>query len=102
MPRKRKKSARGIKINEWDVDESNASELAGHGLSVETVDDIASARPRFRRNKKGRAATHQMIGPDAGGAFWVVCIVEQTPERWRPITGWPAGPHEIEWWRRSQ
>lgn len=102
MARERKRPARTIRIQDWDLDDANVEELARHGASVETLDEVLGNRPRFRRNKKRRAATHQMIGPDSGGQFWVVCIVETGPGLWRPITGWIAGQHEIEWWRRSR
>jgi uncharacterized DUF497 family protein len=100
--RKRRPPKRKVEIRDWDVDDHNIEELANHGVSLEVVEAVATNRPRFRRNKKRRAATHQMIGPDEGGSFWVVCIRETGPSIWRPITGWPAGGHEIEWWRRSR
>jgi hypothetical protein len=102
MTRERRRPSRTIRIDAWDIDENNTEELAAHGITLETVDNVAEERPRFRRNKKHRSATHQMIGPDAGGAFWVICLRETGPAIWRPITGWPAGEHEMEWWRKSQ
>lgn len=97
-----RKPAGTLRIEDWDFDEANVEELAAHGVSVEIVDDVAEERPRFRRNKKRRRATHQMIGPDRGGRFWVICLLETGPAVWRPITGWLAGDHEIDWWRKSQ
>jgi uncharacterized DUF497 family protein len=102
MPRKPKRSSQRITVRDWDVDDGNVEELAAHGLTIETVDAIASNQPRFRRNKKRRAATHQMVGPDNGGAFFVVCLLETGPGIWRPITGWAANAQEIDWWRKSQ
>ncbi len=102
MVRGRRKAARSIRTEGWDLDEANIEELDVHAVSVEILDQVAEEAPRFRRNKKRRAATHQMIGPDHGGRIWVVCILETQPFIWRPITGWPAGEHEIEWWRRRQ
>jgi hypothetical protein len=97
-----RKPARTIRIRDWDFDDANVAELAAHGVTVEIVDDVVQNRPRFRRNKKRRRATHQMIGPDGGGRFWVICLLETGPATWRPITGWAAGEHEIGWWRTSQ
>lgn len=96
------KSTRAIRILDWDVDETNTEELAAHGVTLEIVDDVVQNRPRFRRNKKRRRATRQMIGPDGGGRFWVICLLETGPAIWRPITGWAATESEINWWRRSQ
>jgi len=57
-----------------------------------------------RRNKKGRAATHAMIGKDNGGRTWVVCIAARvgSPGIWRAITGWEADRAEREWYERSR
>jgi hypothetical protein len=97
-----KGSSRHIQIQDWDVDEANIEEMAAHGLTVEVLDDVLGNQPRFRRNKKGRSATYQMVGPDSGGRMWVACILETGPGIWRPITGWVAAGHEIQWWRRSK
>jgi hypothetical protein len=102
MGRRRRKRMRRIRIRDWDVDDTNIEELAAHGVTLGIVDDVSENQPRFRRNKKRRRATYQMIGPDWGGQFWVICLLETGPEIWRPITGWGAGSHEIDWWRKSQ
>lgn len=90
-----------LRIEEWEWDEANIQEIARHGLIPRTVLGVGSNAPRFRRNRKGRAATHQMIGPDPGGTMWVVCILQTRPGRWRAVTGWEARAQEIEWYRRS-
>jgi hypothetical protein len=61
---------------EWMWDDENREELHFHGLNRRIVEQVAEEKPRFRRNKKNRAATHQMIGPDFSGTIWVVCIVQ--------------------------
>jgi len=88
---------------EWQWDEDNLAELARHRLSRKTVEQVTEGNPRLRRNKKDRAATHMMIGPDQGGGLWVVCIVQVPGQRglWRAITGWRAEPKDEEWYRRS-
>jgi len=101
MGREPRKASMSISIEGWDLDEGNIEELAAHGVTVEILDQVAEERPRFRRNKKRRAATHQMIGPDQSGRIWVICILEIRLSIWRPVTGWGAAEHEIEWWRRS-
>lgn len=89
-------------IHEWQWDDDNLEHLARHGLNRRIVLEVATTSPRFRRNRKARAATHQMIGPDLGGAFWTICIAEIPAFSgvWRAITGWPAEEHEIDWYRR--
>jgi hypothetical protein len=88
---------------EWQWDEDNLAELARHRLDRKTVEQVTEEQPRLRRNKKDRAATHMMIGPDRGGRRWVVCIVQVRgqPGLWRAITGWRAEPEDEEWYRRS-
>lgn len=91
-----------MQIDGWDWDDDNLSHLGGRGLGRQAVLQVAQEAPKFRENLKGRAATHQMIGPDSGGAIWVVCIV-QTPREgiWRAITGWRAEPEDEAWYRRQ-
>jgi hypothetical protein len=90
-------------IEEWQWDDANLDELAAHGLTRRIVEQVSEERPRFRRNKVRRAATHQMIGPDRGGKHWIICIapVSGVPGLWRAITGWPAEPEDIQWYERS-
>lgn len=98
----------GIYIGGWQWDEGNLSHLATEGRpSRPTVLQVAQERPRFRENTSGqqRSATHQMIGPDGGGAFWTVCIV-QVPtsaevDIWRAITGWRSDEEEVVWYGRQ-
>lgn len=91
-------------IEAWEWNEGNLDELASHGVARRNVLQVSQGDPRFRRNRRGRAASHQMIGPDDGGKIWVVCIV-QAPDRpgvWRAVTGWQARASEREWYRRSR
>ena len=91
-------------IRGWEWDDANLEELAEHGLTPRVVRQVGDEAPSFRRNKKGRAATHQMIGPDHGGSMWMVCIVRLpgSDDIWRAITGHDANEVEIEWYRRSR
>lgn len=91
-----------MRISEWQWDDGNLDELAWHGVRPSTVEAVAEERPRFRRNKKGRAASHQMIGPDKSGAIYVICIVAipGRPGLWRAVTGWPADDAERDWYAK--
>ena len=90
-------------IDEWEWDDQNEGELVRHGLGPRQVREVAERAPRFRRNRRGRAASHMMIGPDRGGAITVVCIVAvgTAPGRWRAITGWLAEEQDKEWYRKN-
>ena len=102
MPRKRRRDASRIEIQDGDLNDGNLAELAAHGITARTLDQLLDGPFRCRPNKRGRAATHQLLGPDHGGQIWVVCIYEVEPLLWRPVTGWDAKQHEIAWWRRQQ
>lgn len=93
-----------MRISEWQWDDGNLDELAAHGVRRSTVEDVAEEQPRFRRNKQGRAASHQMIGPDTSGAIYVICIVEVRgqPGLWRAVTGWPADTAERDWYLKRR
>lgn len=89
-----------VVITGWQWDEGNLAELACHGLSRRIVIEVAHEDPKFRRNRRGRAATHQMIGPDYGMRMWTVCIVAVFGHMglWRAITGWSADPEDVDWY----
>jgi len=91
-------------IEAWEWDDANLGHLRPPRPGRREIRQVADSDPRFRRNRRDRAATHQMIGPDAGGRMWVVCIVQvhKGGSTWRAITGWEARDSEIEWYRRSK
>lgn len=90
-------------IAEWLWDDDNVEHIARHGVSAGDVLAVWLGDPRYRRNRKGRAASHQMIGPDAGGRFVAVFVapVPGRPGTWRVVTARPATEPEQTWWRRS-
>ncbi len=102
MAKKKGRPPSGIRVHEWDMNDANSTELDAHGLDLEIIEQVYEEAPRFRRNKKGHAASHLMIGPDRGGRVWAIAIVEIFPFRWRPITGWVARDHEKGWYDRSR
>lgn len=56
-------------IEEWEWDDGNLDELARHGVTRRIVESVVDDTPLFRRNKRGRSASHQMTGPDPGGPY---------------------------------
>jgi len=85
----------------WEWDDHNLDESWKHGATRRDVLDVAASAPRFRSNKRHRAASHQMVGPDRGGQFWTVCIVHVRDGRWRAVTGWRSERHEIDWYNKA-
>lgn len=92
-------------IEAWEWDDGNIEHLANRGITPELIEDeIWLESPKYNTNRKGRAASHFMVGPDRGGRIWTVCIVQviDEPATWRAITGWPSKPHEQQWYRRAR
>jgi uncharacterized DUF497 family protein len=88
---------------ELEFDDDNFAELDRHNIALEDVVSVLDGEPRFFRNRRGRAATRLMIGPDGGGRILAVPIMETPVEgRWRPITAWPASKGEQMRWRNAK
>ena len=92
-----------IRPEQWEIDDDNLSEMASGGMDEETFFQVVYEAPRFRRNKNDHAGTHQMVGPDRGGCFWVVPILEIDHDEgaWRPITAWKADPEDRNWYDKG-
>lgn len=90
-------------IAEWNWLDEDVEHLSRHGVRPADVLAVWRQAPKYRRNRKDRAASHQMIGPDGGGTFFAIFIRqdELMTGRWRAITGRHATDAEQEWWRRS-
>jgi hypothetical protein len=89
-------------VESLEVDDDNIAEMERHGLTVERLFQVWEDSPKYRRNKRRKKASYQMIGPDHGGTFWTIPIVETKRNTWRPVTGWQSEPEDIEWYRRSR
>jgi hypothetical protein len=90
-------------IAEWDWLDEDVEHLARHEVEPADVFAVWREAPKYRRNRKERASSHQMIGPDQGGEFFVFFIREDeiVTGRWRVITGRRATAAERAWWERS-
>lgn len=85
----------------WEWDDHNLDELWKHGVTRRDVLDVAAGVPKFRRNRRRRAASHQMVGADRGGQFWTICIVHVRDGQWRAVTGWRSERHEVDWYNKA-
>lgn len=99
------KQLRGVVpyIAEWEWDDTNVEHIGRHGLRVWEVEDVWLGEPKFRRNRRQRAGSHQMIGPDAGGRYIAAFIRDRSevPGLWRVITAREATLEERAWWEGS-
>jgi hypothetical protein len=50
-------------VADLQIDEDNEAEMAAHGVTPEEVWQVWTNAPRYFRNKRGRSATHLMVGP---------------------------------------
>lgn len=85
---------------EWDVE--NEAHSFRHGLTPATVGQVAGGQPEFFINEKGQTGTHIMLGPAEDGTLWTIILLDVGDDRWRPITGWPSAPAEIEKYRHER
>jgi hypothetical protein len=90
-----------VYIAEWNWLDEDVEHLARHGVQPHHVLAVWREAPRYRRNRKDRAASHQMIGPDGGGAFFAIFIRQDeiVTGLWRAITGRNATAAERAWWK---
>jgi hypothetical protein len=91
-------------IAEWIWHDCDVEHLAEHGVRPSDVLAVWREEPRYRRNRRNRAASHQMIGPDGQGGFFAIFIRENEMVRgqWRAITGRRATAVEQKWWKGTQ
>ena len=90
-------------IGGWTWLDEDVEHLARHGVEPADVLAVWREAPKYRRNRRNRAASHQMIGPNPGGRFFAIFI---RPDgiyegQWRAITGRHATGAERAWWERS-
>lgn len=90
-------------VADFVFDDENEAEMDEHGISPKQLIQVLEAPHRVKKNRKGRRATHMVIGRD----FQDQCIaipIEPTPTRhvWRPVTAWFCKPHESGWLPRRR
>jgi hypothetical protein len=92
-----------LRIEDLLFDDRSRDKLASHRVPIRAVRQVFFERPKYRKNRRRRAASHQMIGPDWGGVMWTMCIKETNyqPGLWRVVNGWPAGDEEKGWYERN-
>lgn len=92
-------------MQEWEFDSANVPHLGRHGITPDMVLQVAASRPRFVPTfpRAGRSSSHRMIGQTMDGRCWTIPItrVEDSPETWRAITGWPSTRREERHYREQ-
>jgi hypothetical protein len=65
--------------------------LWSHGIERDQVAAVPEGRTVLARNRKGRAASHILIGRDAQGRCLAIPVrPTDDPTVWRVITAWPC------------
>jgi hypothetical protein len=75
-----------IDVDDLLFDDLNESKFAEHRVTAEEVQQVLDGRPKFYRNRKGRRASHVMVGETFGGRLLVVPMEQIQPGLWRPVT----------------
>ena len=85
-------------VETFAFDEENEDEMAEHGISPDQVLQILDAPYQIKKNRRGRRATHLVIGRDQQDQC-IAVPVEPTPHPmiWRPVTAWFCKRHEWGW-----
>ena len=90
------------RITDFVFDEENEAKLDWHGLDPERISQvIQDAEYVVVRNRKGRRASHLVIGRDRSGRCLAVPIEPTShPTTWRPVTAWECKSTERALLRR--
>ena len=65
------------------------------GITLGDLADVLAGRHVVVRNRKGRTASHVLIGRDAHGRCLAIPVVStDRPYTWRAVTVWPCKPNE--------
>ena len=77
--------------SEFEWDEGNESELAGHSVTLDEVEQVFDNGPEWIPNKRNRAGDWKMVGYTNGGRSLTI-IVRETGYGYhlRAITGWDS------------
>lgn len=85
---------RSAEAIEWD--DGNESELAGHAIFPEEVEQLWRNRPTVLPNRTGRSGDFKLVGrTDGGRALTVIVSYDSTRRCLRPITGWGCTAGEM-------
>jgi hypothetical protein len=79
-----------LDVQELVFDLVNETKLAAHSVTILEVLEILDLEPRFFVNRRGRRASHVMVGPTTSGRMLVVPIEDWGRGVWRPTTAFEA------------
>lgn len=90
-----------LDVNELVFDALNEIKFADRGISPMDVLEVLDLEPRFFVNKRGRRASHVMVGATLAGRLLVVPIEDWGRGIWRPVTAFEANAWQARRYRSS-
>ena len=90
-----------LDVYELVFDALNEMKFIDHGISLIDVLEALDQEPRFFVNKRGRRASHVMVGPTLAGRLLVVPIEDWGRAIWRPVTAFDANAWQARRYRSS-
>ena len=90
-----------LDVRELVFDAINEAKFADHGVTIIDVLDVLDLEPRFFVNRRGRRASHVMVGPTRSGRVLVVPIEDWGRGVWRPVTAFDANASQVRRYRSS-
>jgi uncharacterized DUF497 family protein len=83
------------RVERFDWNEGNESELAAHQITVSEVEEVFYGDPTWSPNRRERSAAWKMVGFTKGGrALTIVVEVLERSASIRPVTGWACSQGE--------
>lgn len=90
-----------LDVNELVFDALNEEKFADHGITLLDVLEVLDQEPRFFTNRRGRRASHVMVGPTIAGRLLVIPIEDWGHGIWRPVTAFEASAWQVRRYRSS-
>jgi len=90
-----------LDVGELVFDAVNEAKFADHGATIIDVLDVLDLEPRFFVNRRGRRASHVMVGRTHSGRMLIVPIEDWGRGVWRPVTAFEANTWQVRRYRSS-
>lgn len=90
-----------LDVYELVFDALNEMKFVDDGISPIDVLEVLDQEPRFFVNKRGRRASHVMVGPTLAGRLLVVPIEDWGRAIWRPVTAFDTNAWQARRYRSS-
>ena len=88
-----------LDVQELVFDPVNEAKLADHRVTI--IEVLVILDPRFFVNRRGRRASHVMVGPTMSDRVLVVPIEDWGRGVWRPTTAFEANGWQVRRYRSA-